>query len=56
VTARHRDLPAPERELSQRELNRAVLARQLLLGRARVGLPQALERVAGIQAQYAPAM
>lgn len=56
MTARHRDLPAPERELSQRELNRAVLARQLLLGRARVGLPQALERVAGIQAQYAPAM
>ena len=44
------------RTLSQRELNRAVLARQLLLGRAKTPLPRALERVAGIQAQYAPSM
>jgi len=45
-----------ERVLSQRELNRAVLARQLLLERRKLALPRALERVAGIQAQYAPSM
>jgi winged helix DNA-binding protein len=45
-----------ERVLSQRELNRAVLARQLLLERARAPLPKALERVGGLQAQYAPSM
>ena len=44
------------RTLSQRELNRAVLARQLLLERAGSSLPKTLERVAGIQAQYAPSM
>lgn len=43
-----------ERTLTQRELNRAVLARQLLLERARLPLPHALERMAGIQNQYAP--
>lgn len=53
---RHRGRPTHERQLSQRELNRAAVARQLLLERARVDIPQALERVAGIQAQYAPAM
>ena len=45
-----------ERVLSQRQLNRALLARQLLLDQARSSLPKALERVGGIQAQYAPSM
>jgi hypothetical protein len=45
-----------ERTLSQRELNRALLARQLLLERAKTPIPKALERVGGIQAQYAPSM
>jgi winged helix DNA-binding protein len=43
-----------ERTLTQRELNRALLARQLLLERARLSIPRALERIAGIQDQYAP--
>jgi len=44
------------RTLTRRELNRALLARQLLLERAPLALPEALERVGGIQAQYAPSM
>jgi Winged helix DNA-binding domain len=40
--------------LSTRELNRALLARQLLLERSPLPLPDALEQVAGLQAQYAP--
>jgi hypothetical protein len=43
-----------ERVLSQRDLNRALLARQLLLERVRLPLPRALERMGGIQNQYAP--
>jgi hypothetical protein len=45
-----------KRTLSQRELNRALLARQLLLERAKLPIPRVLERIAGLQAQYAPAM
>ncbi|MGH2823253.1 MAG: DNA glycosylase AlkZ-like family protein, partial [Thermoleophilaceae bacterium] len=45
-----------ERVLTQRELNRALLERQFLLARRRESLPRALERIAGIQAQYAPSM
>jgi hypothetical protein len=43
-----------ERVLSTRELNRAVLARQLLLERAELTPEQAVEQVAGLQTQYAP--
>jgi hypothetical protein len=46
----------PERTLTTRQLNRALLARQSLLARARVPMPQVLDRIAGIQAQYAPSM
>jgi winged helix DNA-binding protein len=44
------------RTLTARELNRALLARQLLLRRVRLSLPKALERMGGLQAQYAPSM
>jgi len=44
------------RTLTQPELNRALLARQLLLERVRSPLPHVLERMGGLQAQYAPAM
>ena len=44
------------RLLSARELNRALLARQLLLERSWLSIPRALERIGGIQAQYAPSM
>jgi Winged helix DNA-binding domain len=43
-----------ERTLTQRDLNRALLARQLLLERSKLPIPRALERIAGIQNQYAP--
>jgi Winged helix DNA-binding domain len=45
-----------DRVLTRRELNRALLARQLLLERGRGSLPHTLERICGIQAQYAPSM
>ena len=44
------------RVLTGRELNRALLARQLLLERRRVAVPRALEMMGGLQAQYAPSM
>jgi Winged helix DNA-binding domain len=43
-----------ERVLTRRELNRALLARQLLLERRRLPLPRAVEQVGGLQTQYAP--
>ncbi len=43
-----------ERVLSTRELNRALLARQLLLERSSLSLTRALEAVGGLQTQHAP--
>jgi hypothetical protein len=43
-----------ERVLTTRELNRTLLARQLLLDRSDLPLVRAVERIGGIQAQYAP--
>jgi hypothetical protein len=45
-----------ERTLTQRDLNRALLARQLLLERVPLSIPRTLERMGGLQAQYAPAI
>jgi winged helix DNA-binding protein len=42
------------RTLTERELNRALLARQLLLDRVELQLARAVERVGGLQTQYAP--
>ena len=44
------------RTLTQRDLNRALLARQMLLERMSAPLPRVLERMGGLQAQYAPSM
>jgi len=43
-----------ERVLSTRELNRALLARQLLMDRSEKSVTRAIERMAGLQTQYAP--
>ena len=40
--------------LTPAELNRALLARQLLLERRRLSRPSAVEQVGGLQTQYAP--
>ena len=40
--------------LSPRALNRALLARQLLLERATLSISEAVEQVGGLQTQYAP--
>ncbi len=45
-----------ERTLTWRDLNRALLARQSLISRARDDAATVLERMAGLQAQYAPSM
>jgi hypothetical protein len=47
---------AAERTLTQRDLNRALLARQQLLQRSTAAIPKVLEQMGGLQAQYAPAM
>ena len=41
-------------ELSTRRLNRALLARQFLLDRSTLPLTRTIERIAGLQTQYAP--
>src|SRR5919201_4248490 len=41
--------------LTLRQLNRALLARQMLLERQKVGVIDAVERLGGLQAQWAPA-
>ena len=45
-----------ERTLGESELNRALLARQLLLERSSAPIPKVLERMGTLQAQYAPSM
>ena len=47
---------APAGKLFPRDLNRALLARQLLLERAELTLPRTLEHMGFLQAQYAPSM
>jgi len=42
------------RTLTERQLNRALLARQLLLERSNLPLARAVERIGGVQTQYAP--
>ncbi len=41
--------------LTARALNRALLARQMLLERSTLGITEVMERMGGIQMQYAPA-
>jgi hypothetical protein len=43
-----------ERTLAQRALNRALLARQLLLERSTLSIADAVQQVGGLQTQYAP--
>jgi hypothetical protein len=52
--AQHRGRAKNERVLTARDLNRAMLARQLLLERSSVSLTRALQSVGGLQTQNAP--
>src|SRR5688572_5383406 len=52
VHCHHQDVTV--RTLSSRALNRALLARQLLLERSTLSIPEAVEQVGGLQTQYAP--
>ena len=47
--------PVTERVLTLRELNRAALARQVLLERKRLSPIALIERLVGMQAQWPPA-
>ena len=47
-------MPPGDPILSPRMLNRALLARQLLLERANLSITEAVEQVGGLQTQYAP--
>jgi hypothetical protein len=42
------------RTLSPRALNRALLARQLLLERSTLSIPECVDQIGGLQTQYAP--
>ena len=53
VASYTREMPT-ERVLSRAELRKALLARQLLLSREGLTAPRALERMGGLQDQYAP--
>jgi Winged helix DNA-binding domain len=44
----------PGTQVTTRQLNRTVLDRQLLLARADLSIPATLQRVGGLQTQYAP--
>src|SRR3954466_12012151 len=44
----------PSAMLSVRQINRTVLDRQLLLDRVDIDIPHAMQRVGGLQTQYAP--
>src|SRR5947209_10892953 len=48
-------MPVRSPKLTLRELNRALLARQLLLKRTKLGTVDAVERLACLQGQWAPA-
>ena len=52
-TLRQNSTPVPPATLTLRELNRATLARQLLLERERTDVVDAVERLGGLQAQEA---
>src|SRR5229473_4015170 len=47
-------MPARVPSLTARELNRALLARQFLLKRQKIAVVDAVERLGGLQGQWAP--